>query len=154
MLGGANQQHCGLFNSARKRWWVGYSGKMLTGTSIHIESRVETWSRWEQIKIWMMFSKKQRINCRSAYTILDKVSSNSVLWKKDNPSWEICQWLFFVKCWNGQGLAVLNKCILKLLQRHLVLLSLMTSFSYCLLYMIYMWEERIMSGQFTSRGPP
>lgn len=84
---GATQQHCGLFNSVSKRWWVGYSGKMLTGTSIHIASWVETWSRWEQIKIWMMFSKKRRINRRSAHTILDKVSSNFVVCKKENPSW-------------------------------------------------------------------
>lgn len=84
---GATQQHCGLFNSVSERWWVGYSGKMLTGTSIHTESRVETWSRWEQIKIWMMFSKKQRINHGSARTVLDKVSSNFGVCKKENPSW-------------------------------------------------------------------
>lgn len=75
---GAAQQHCG-FLIHEERWRVGYSGKSPAGTSIHVESRVETWSRWEQIKIWMMFSKKWGI-------ILDKVSNNFLVSKRENPS--------------------------------------------------------------------
>lgn len=76
---GPAQQHCG-FLIHEERWWVGYSGKSPAGTSIYVESQVETWSRWEQIKIWMMFSKKQGI-------ILDKASNNFLVSKRENPSW-------------------------------------------------------------------
>lgn len=76
---GPAQQHCG-FLIHEERWWVGYSGKSPAGTSIYVESQVETWSRWGQIKIWMMFSKKQGI-------ILDKASNNFLVSKRENPSW-------------------------------------------------------------------
>lgn len=71
-----------LFNSQRERWWMGYSGKPSTGPFIHIQSWVETWSRGEQIKIWMTFSKKQGINQGRTHTILDKIHNNFLVCKR------------------------------------------------------------------------
>lgn len=82
----------------RERWWMEVFWEAVDRTSHpHPKLRVETWSDWEQIKIRMMFSKKQGINQGRTHTILDKIHDNFLVCKREKSilgnSANDCFWL-------------------------------------------------------------